>query len=139
VIFSQSFITFLTSSIWLGSRPTVGSSKIRTSGFLSKPGQIPPSACNPLKVSYKPFSDIGNFNISIMSDICCFLLLFSTFLSSLTSLSTHRRSYLYKAADERAVRRSNIPIAYSKGFNPHPHIVFGASAFGGSDQRLRVC
>jgi len=26
---------------------------------------------------------------------------------------------------ERAVRRSNIPIAYSKGFNPHPHIVFG--------------
>ena len=26
---------------------------------------------------------------------------------------------------ERAVRRAEIKIAYSKGFNPHPHIVFG--------------
>lgn len=26
---------------------------------------------------------------------------------------------------ERALRRSNIPIAYSKGFNPHPQMVFG--------------
>ena len=26
---------------------------------------------------------------------------------------------------ERAIRRSGIPIAYSQGFNPHPHMVFG--------------
>jgi len=26
---------------------------------------------------------------------------------------------------ERAVRRSGLPIAYSKGFNPHPQMVFG--------------
>jgi radical SAM-linked protein len=26
---------------------------------------------------------------------------------------------------ERALRRSRIPIAYSKGFNPHPQMVFG--------------
>lgn len=26
---------------------------------------------------------------------------------------------------ERALRRSNIPIAYSQGFNPHPQMVFG--------------
>lgn len=26
---------------------------------------------------------------------------------------------------ERALRRSGIPIAYSKGFNPHPEMVFG--------------
>ena len=26
---------------------------------------------------------------------------------------------------ERAIRRSGLPIAYSKGFNPHPHMVFG--------------
>ena len=26
---------------------------------------------------------------------------------------------------ERAIRRSGLPISYSKGFNPHPHIVFG--------------
>jgi radical SAM-linked protein len=26
---------------------------------------------------------------------------------------------------ERAVRRSGLPIAYSQGFNPHPHMVFG--------------
>ncbi|WP_173400172.1 TIGR03936 family radical SAM-associated protein [Acetivibrio straminisolvens] len=26
---------------------------------------------------------------------------------------------------ERALRRSKIPIAYSQGFNPHPHMVFG--------------
>ncbi|MGE5614258.1 MAG: TIGR03936 family radical SAM-associated protein [Bacillota bacterium] len=26
---------------------------------------------------------------------------------------------------ERAVRRSNLPVAYSQGFNPHPGIVFG--------------
>jgi radical SAM-linked protein len=26
---------------------------------------------------------------------------------------------------ERTLRRGNIPIAYSKGFNPHPQIVFG--------------
>jgi radical SAM-linked protein len=26
---------------------------------------------------------------------------------------------------ERALRRSGIPIAYSQGFNPHPHMVFG--------------
>lgn len=26
---------------------------------------------------------------------------------------------------ERAVRRADIKITYSKGFNPHPHIVFG--------------
>ncbi|MCX7842163.1 MAG: TIGR03936 family radical SAM-associated protein [Clostridia bacterium] len=26
---------------------------------------------------------------------------------------------------ERAARRSNIPVAYSQGFNPHPNIVFG--------------
>ncbi len=26
---------------------------------------------------------------------------------------------------ERAVRRSSLPIAYSQGFNPHPHMVFG--------------
>jgi radical SAM-linked protein len=26
---------------------------------------------------------------------------------------------------ERAVRRSGLPIAYSQGFNPHPHLVFG--------------
>ena len=26
---------------------------------------------------------------------------------------------------ERAIRRSGLPIAYSQGFNPHPHMVFG--------------
>lgn len=26
---------------------------------------------------------------------------------------------------ERAIRRSGLPIAYSKGFNPHPQMVFG--------------
>ena len=26
---------------------------------------------------------------------------------------------------ERALRRANIPIAYNKGFNPRPQIVFG--------------
>lgn len=26
---------------------------------------------------------------------------------------------------ERAIRRTGLPIAYSKGFNPHPHMVFG--------------
>lgn len=26
---------------------------------------------------------------------------------------------------ERAIRRSNLPIAYSQGFNPHPQMVFG--------------
>ena len=26
---------------------------------------------------------------------------------------------------ERALRRSEIPVAYSKGFNPHPQMVFG--------------
>jgi radical SAM-linked protein len=26
---------------------------------------------------------------------------------------------------ERAVRRTGLPIAYSQGFNPHPHLVFG--------------
>lgn len=26
---------------------------------------------------------------------------------------------------ERALRRAHLPIAYSQGFNPHPHIVFG--------------
>lgn len=26
---------------------------------------------------------------------------------------------------ERAIRRSGLPILYSKGFNPHPHMVFG--------------
>jgi len=26
---------------------------------------------------------------------------------------------------ERAIRRSSLPIAYSKGFNPHPQMVFG--------------
>jgi radical SAM-linked protein len=26
---------------------------------------------------------------------------------------------------DRAIRRANIPIAYSQGFNPHPQIVFG--------------
>jgi radical SAM-linked protein len=26
---------------------------------------------------------------------------------------------------ERAIRRSGLPISYSKGFNPHPHMVFG--------------
>jgi len=26
---------------------------------------------------------------------------------------------------ERAIRRSSLPISYSKGFNPHPQIVFG--------------
>lgn len=26
---------------------------------------------------------------------------------------------------ERAIRRSGLPISYSKGFNPHPHIIFG--------------
>ncbi len=28
-------------------------------------------------------------------------------------------------AFERAIRRAAIPIAYSQGFNPHPHMVFG--------------
>ncbi|WP_242987404.1 TIGR03936 family radical SAM-associated protein [Anaerobacterium chartisolvens] len=28
-------------------------------------------------------------------------------------------------AFERAIRRAEIPIAYSQGFNPHPHMVFG--------------
>jgi len=28
-------------------------------------------------------------------------------------------------AFERAIRRSNLPIAYSQGFNPHPQMVFG--------------
>lgn len=28
-------------------------------------------------------------------------------------------------AFERALRRANIPIAYSQGFNPHPQMVFG--------------
>ena len=26
---------------------------------------------------------------------------------------------------ERAIRRANIPVRYSQGFNPHPSIVFG--------------
>lgn len=26
---------------------------------------------------------------------------------------------------ERALRRASVPIAYSQGFNPHPHMVFG--------------
>ena len=26
---------------------------------------------------------------------------------------------------ERASRRANIPIAYSQGFNPHAHLIFG--------------
>jgi len=26
---------------------------------------------------------------------------------------------------ERAIRRANIPVKYSQGFNPHPHLVFG--------------
>ncbi len=26
---------------------------------------------------------------------------------------------------ERAIRRSGLPISYSKGFNPHPHMIFG--------------
>ncbi len=26
---------------------------------------------------------------------------------------------------ERALRRSGVPVTYSQGFNPHPHIVFG--------------
>lgn len=28
-------------------------------------------------------------------------------------------------AFERAIRRSNLPISYSQGFNPHPQMVFG--------------
>lgn len=26
---------------------------------------------------------------------------------------------------ERAMRRANLPLSYSEGFNPHPHMVFG--------------
>ncbi|MCL5038602.1 MAG: TIGR03936 family radical SAM-associated protein, partial [Firmicutes bacterium] len=34
---------------------------------------------------------------------------------------------------ERALRRAELPIAYSQGFNPHPRMVFGAALAVGTE------